>query len=156
MASLHRRSFLKNVPENATITIKAGKRIATWKDNRGTRKTAEVIDRNGKDQIRVSGKTWFAKYRDSQDIVREVSTGCKDRQAAQSILNDLVSRAGQSACARFLTEDEDRVSDRLIEPFGQHFDAYLTTTTRRERAKATLTEYASELIAWYGSARSND
>ncbi|MCA9198907.1 MAG: site-specific integrase [Planctomycetales bacterium] len=124
MASLHRRSFWKNVPENATITIKAGKRIATWKDNRGTRKTAEVIDRNGKDQIRVSGKTWFAKYRDSQDIVREVSTGCKDRQAAQSILNDLVSRA-ERVRARILTEDEDRVSDRLIEPFGQHFDAYL-------------------------------
>ncbi|MCA9199592.1 MAG: hypothetical protein KDA87_18750, partial [Planctomycetales bacterium] len=132
MASLHKRSFWKSVPDSAKIITEDGKQIASWKDSKGTRRRAEVVERNGKPMIRVSGKTWLAKYRDGNGIVREVSTGCREKQAAQSVLNDLVQRA-ELVRSGIITNDQDRVSERQHEPFELHFAAYLDF----HRAKGT-------------------
>jgi len=36
--------------------------------------------------------TWTAKYRADDGTIHEVATGCRDRQAAQNILNELERR----------------------------------------------------------------
>lgn len=37
--------------------------------------------------------TFTAKFRDGEDIVREVATGCRDKEAALSRLRELIQRA---------------------------------------------------------------
>ncbi len=72
----------------------------------------------------TTAKTWTAKYRDGQGIVREVATGCQDKQAAQSMLSDLKRRA-ELVKANVITVTEDAIADHQQLPTTQHIEDYL-------------------------------
>ena len=110
MASLKRKKHLRPFPDGAEIKTRRGKRFASWKGRNGKRQTAEVVEKNGELRIRVESKTWTAKYRDADGVIQEVSTGCKDEQAARSVLNDLVKRV-EKVKSHILTPEEDRIAD---------------------------------------------
>lgn len=92
MGSLRKKSVTKPLPANAKLKDKTGKDGATttfarWIDGRGkTRTEATTTGKDGSTRIVVESSKWFARFRDSGGFVVERSTGCKDREAAESLL----------------------------------------------------------------------
>src|ERR1041384_6637603 len=95
MGTVYKKSVTRNMPADAetfTRTVKGedgAKRSepwARWKDAKGKARTARITDTG---RVSIEANTYTAKYRDGQGIVREVSTGCRDRDAALSVLSDL-------------------------------------------------------------------
>ena len=98
MATLIKKVVTRPMPSNATIVTRKGDQIAQWKDRRGKKRTAEVTTgKGGTPRIKTEAATWTAKYRDGEGVVREVATGCRDKQAAASVSERLAdaSRTGQ-------------------------------------------------------------
>ncbi len=94
MGAVFKKQVTRPLPKAASIVTRGGKRIAKWKSRSGKPQDAEVVEgQDGSLRVRVDAGTYTAKYRDGEGIVREVATGCRDRQAAQSVLADLERRA---------------------------------------------------------------
>jgi hypothetical protein len=66
---------------------------------------------DGSERIREESATYVARYRDGNGFVVGVSTKCRDKTAAQSVLADLERRA-EKVRARILTSAEDRIADQ--------------------------------------------
>ena len=82
--------------------------------------------KDGADRIRDESGTYVARYRDGDGIVVEVSTGCRDKTAAQSVLADL-ERKAERVRAGLLTPAEARTAEHLATPIGEHVAAYMTS-----------------------------
>ena len=90
-------------------------------------RTAPVTTgKGGADRIRDESGTYVGRYRDGNGLVVEVSTGCRDKIAAESVLNDLERRA-ERVRAGLLTSAEARISEHLGKPIAEHVDAYITS-----------------------------
>jgi hypothetical protein len=98
------------------------KRFAKWTDRKGKRHTVELVESG--DRIKTEAATWTAKYRDGEGVVREVATGCRDKQAAQAVLKDLMTRA-EKVKSKVLSPDEDRIADHQETPLADHIAAYV-------------------------------
>ena len=68
------------IPADSKIVVRKGKRLAQWTNRSGKVKTAELNEAG--DRIRCETGTYIAKFRDGDGVVCEVSTGCRDKQAA--------------------------------------------------------------------------
>ncbi|EMI15248.1 Integrase, catalytic core, phage domain protein [Rhodopirellula maiorica SM1] len=144
MATLFKKQFTKPIPADAKITTRTvkgeSKRFAQWTDRKGKRRTAELTT-SGK-RIKVEAKSWTAKYRDGEGLVCEVATGCRDKQAAMSVLDDLTTRA-ELVKAKVLSLDQDRISDHQRIPLPDHIAAYIEHLRSRgvnsDRIKTTET-----------------
>ncbi len=116
MATLLKKQFTKPLPPDAkivsrTVKDKDGKseckQFAQWTDRSGKKRTAEVTTgKDGSQRIKTEAATWTVKYRDGSGIVQEVATGCTDKQAAMSVLNDLTTRA-ELVKAKVLSPEQD-------------------------------------------------
>ena len=139
MGTIYKKTYTKRMPQNATITTRKGVRIAKWKDRAGKTKTAEVTE---SDRIRIEAGTYTAKYRDGSGIVREVATGCRDKQAAQSVLRELERRA-ELVKADVMTIDQDAIAEHQKTPLADHIKDYIQHIRRRgvhpDRVKTTET-----------------
>lgn len=91
MATLFKKQFTKPIPDGAQIVTRKvkgqTKQFAQWTDLRGKCRTAELTDSGNR--INVEATTWTAKYSDGEGHVREVATGCRDKDAAAAALADL-------------------------------------------------------------------
>lgn len=131
MASVFKKKITKPVPATAEIVERNGQRVARWKNRRGVIRTAPVTTgRNGSDRIVVVAKTYTAKYRDGQGLIREIPTRCRDEQAARQVLADLVKRA-ERVRANFLSPEEDGMLDHFNQPLATHIAAYLISLESR-------------------------
>ncbi|HEY3392412.1 MAG TPA: tyrosine-type recombinase/integrase, partial [Lacipirellulaceae bacterium] len=131
MASVYRKTVTRRLPVSAELFTRKGKRFATWKDAKGRRQTALVIEgRDGSVRVRLESGTYLAKYRDGQGIVREVSTGCRSKDAALAVLKSLTDRA-EKVKSGILTSAEDAIADHLHVPIGEHIEAYFTCHRNR-------------------------
>ena len=95
----------------------------------------EAVQRHGHDEGRRGPRSrriedLFAKYRDGRRIVRTVATGCRDEQAARSVLGDLERRA-ELIRSGVMTQAEDAAADHLRSPIAEHREAYLTHLTAK-------------------------
>ena len=81
-------------------------------------------------RVRVESGTYIAKYRDGQGIVREVSTGCRSKDAALAVLKTLTARA-EKVRIGVITITEDAIADNLQTPIREHLDAYLSDHRNR-------------------------
>ena len=89
---LFRKSRTKPLPEGAEIQTRKNGRIAVWTDGRGRKRTAGTITNSeGQIQIEIEIKTWFLRYRDHRGIRREISTGCRDRSAAEAKAREILN-----------------------------------------------------------------
>ena len=94
MGSLFKKTVTRPLPPGAEIITRQGERLARWRDGNGKMRTAPVTTgQNGADRIRDESGTYVARYRDGNGLVVEVSTGCRDKTAAQSVLADLERQA---------------------------------------------------------------
>ncbi len=137
MGSLFKKTVTRPLPPGAEIITRQGERLARWRDGKGKMRTAPVTTKqNGADRIRDESGTYVGRYRDGNGLVVEVSTGCRDKTAAESVLNDL-ERQAERARAGLLTPAEARVADHLSRPIGEHVADYLTKS-RSERGNSEV------------------
>ena len=102
------------------------------------------MGRDGSHRITILARTFTAKYRDGQGIVREISTGCRDETAARSILADLERRA-ELVKANVMTSAEDRIADHQAIPLTEHFDAYTKHQTAKDLNETRIKNTKSRL-----------
>jgi integrase len=131
VGTLFKSTTYKDIPAGAELFTRKGECFARWEDGRGNKRVGKVVrvgrgKRAGHDRLKVTSRTFFARYRDGGGVVRIVPTGCRDEQAARSVLNDLETRA-EKVKAKVLTLAEDRISAHQETPLGEHFDAYLAS-----------------------------
>tara|TARA_R110002049_G_scaffold4601_5_gene32146 strand:- start:212798 stop:214381 length:1584 start_codon:yes stop_codon:yes gene_type:complete len=144
MATLYKKQTTRPMPANAKVvtrTVKGErKRFAQWTDRKGKRRTAELTN-NGK-RIRTEAATWTAKYRDGEGVVREVATGCRDKQAAMSVLSELIERA-ELVKAKVMTSDQADIAEHQTTLLAEHITAYVEHLKSRgvhpDRVKTTRT-----------------
>jgi len=126
MATVYRKTVTRKLPAGAELFTRKGQRLARWKDRSGKRLTAPVIEgRDGSLRVRTEAGTFTAKYRDGSGVVREVATGCKSKDAAQSVLNELTAQA-ERIRSGIVTSAESQAADhttgRLVDYFALYLD----------------------------------
>ena len=127
MGIVFKKTVTRPLPPDAEIITRHGERLARWRDGKGKTRTAPVTTgKDGADRIRDESGTYVARYRDGNGLVVEVSTGCRDKTAAQSVLADL-ERQAEKVRAGLLTPAEARISEHLGKPIAEHVDAYITS-----------------------------
>ncbi len=126
MSSIYRKLYTKSLPAGAELFTRQGRRFAKWKTSKGKTRTAPVTTgTDGSDRIVSRSRTFFAKYRDGQGIVRsDVPTGCHDEQSARAVLSDLVGRA-QLVKAKVMSPSQASAADHADTPLERHLADYL-------------------------------
>ena len=137
MGSVFRKTATKPLPRDADIIERGGRRFAKWTDQRGKLRTSPVTVPKkgpyaGQQRIVVTPRTFTAKYRDGEGIVREVATGCRDETAAKSVLTGL-ERRGEIVRAKILTPAEDAMIDHLETPLEELFGLFNARRTKKAR-----------------------
>jgi len=125
MASIYKKQFTKPLPEGAETFTRKGQAYARWKDGKGKTQTAELTTgKDGSPRIRQQASTWTARYRDGQNNLQDVATGCRDETAARQVLADLVKRA-EHVRSGILSNAEDVMSRYQDVPLSDHISAYV-------------------------------
>ena len=121
---VYRETYTKPLPKSAETFIRAGEQLARWTDRNGRLRTAKVTTSiNGAPRVILACKTHTARYRDGSGVVRKVGTGCRTKDAAESVLSELRGRA-ELVRAKVISPAQDAMSVHADVPIGQHFDAY--------------------------------
>ncbi|WP_145304505.1 tyrosine-type recombinase/integrase [Crateriforma conspicua] len=146
MATLFKKTTTRPMPAGAKIvsrTVKGEtKRFAQWTDRKGKRRTAELTEAG--DRIKTEASTWTAKYRDGEGKVCEVATGCRDKQAAQSVLDDLVKRS-ELVRANVMTPEQDAIADHAAIPLSSHLAAFLNYHRMKKTNADRIKTYETRL-----------
>ena len=146
MGSLFKKTVTRPLPPGAEIITRQGERLARWRDGKGKMRTAPVTTgKDGADRIRDESGTYVGRYRDGNGLVVEVSTGCRDKTAAQSVLADL-ERQAERVRAGLLTPAEARISEHLGKPIAEHVDAYVESMKARGVVKMHRDNVRSQLM----------
>ena len=153
MGTVYKKTFTKPLPAGAELFTREGQQFARWKDPKDkTRKALVTASKEGEPRIIVEAKTYTAKYRDGGRIVREVSTGCRDEQAARSVLADLERRA-ELVKSGVMTAKEDQIADHHGTALAEHFDDYEAslrskgvTDGHRKETRRCLDRLATECL----------
>ena len=124
----------------AELFTKNGQPFARWKPAKGKTRTAKVTTaKDGSPRILDEAGTYLAKFRDGSGYVCEVSTGCRDEDAARSVLSKLERRA-ELVKAEVISVGEAATADHLCEPFADHFGSYLLTLQAKDVSPKHLIE----------------
>ena len=123
MGTVYRKTFTKPLPAGAEIFVRNGQRFARFKAKGKNRKAPLTVGKDGADRLLIESSCYFAQYRDGAGLVRIVPTGCRDEDAARSVLANLERRA-ELVKAKVLTTAEDRVGRHQGTPLADHFDAF--------------------------------
>ena len=140
MGSVFRKTVTRSLPKGAELFTKNGEQFAKWKPAKGRAKTAKV--RNCKDgSLRIIDEsgTFVAKFRDGSGLLCEVSTGCRDEDAARSVLAKLERRA-ELVKANVITAAEDRIADHQAELLTGHIADYLQSLRAKDVSAGYLKE----------------
>ncbi len=122
--AVYRESYTKSMPTGAELFTREGERFARWIDRHGHKRAAKVITgRDGTARITLACSTHTARYRDGSGIVRKTATGCRTKDAAESVLSDLRGRA-ELVKAKVLSVAQDAAADYAAVPIAGHFNAY--------------------------------
>lgn len=123
MANVYKKQKAKPLPTGATLSIKAGRLYASWRDSKGRKQTAPLSKDGTK--ILVESATYSAKFRTADGRVMDVTTGCRDKSAAHAKLAEMV-RQEELVRGGVLSAAEMRASRASDHAIATHFTAYLT------------------------------
>ncbi len=122
MGTIYRKTVTRPLPAGSTIITRKDVRLAQWTSRSGKTKTAELNEAGNR--IRCETGTYLAKYRDGDGIVCEVSTGCRDKQAALAVLNDLLAVA-ERIKSKVMTSAEAKIGEKHADTLLiKHIEAY--------------------------------
>ena len=135
MGSVKKKTITRKLPESAEVLTKGNQQYAQWTGRNSRKRTAPVKKgRNGTLRIQEHTQVYYAKYRDGQGDLREVSTGCRDKQAATIVLRNLESQV-EKVKSGIISPDEDRIAKHQATPLAEHFRAYLTRLEAHETSE---------------------
>ena len=140
MGTVYKKTVTRPLPKEAELFTKNGQPFARWKPAKGKTRTAKVTTaKDGSPRILDESGTYVAKFRDGSGYVCEVSIGCRDEDAARSVLGKLERRA-KLVKSEVITTAEAATADHLCQPFADHFAAYLLTLGTKDVSAKYLTE----------------
>ncbi len=164
MGFVYKQSVTRKMPDGATISNKSRRAnlkelrknpnqatvvesVASWRDRTGKRQTGLLVDGvDGLQRVRVEAQTYTAKFRDGNGIVQVVPTGCREKQPALSVLDELMHRA-ELVKAKILTSDQAKIADFQntlltvhIEEYVSHLKARNVDVNRTNTTKTRLIE----------------
>ncbi len=141
MGTVFKKTVSRPLPKGAELFTKQGQQFARWKPSKGRARTAKVTTgKDGSTRILEETRTFTAKFRDGEGIVCEVSTGCRDEDAARSILSKLERRA-ELVRSEVISPAEAATADHQRTPIADHFAAYLNHV----RAKGATDAHVADL-----------
>jgi len=145
MGSLRRKTATKPLPDSAELFEKKGETFARWVDQNGKKRTAKTTTgRDGSTRIVVESGTYTAKFRAADGSVCEVSTGCRDKGAAQAVLAQL-ERRQELIRSGVVTSAENGIADHAGTPIARHFEAYREHRVTQELNQARIKSTQSRL-----------
>ena len=140
MGTVFKKTVTRPLPKGAELFTKAGEQFARWKPAKGKTRTAKVTTgKDGSPRILDEAGTYVAKFRDGSGYVCEVSTGCRDLDAARSVLGKLERRA-ELVKSEVISPAEAATADHQTTPVAEHFAAYLDHL----RAKGTSLRHVAD------------
>src|SRR4051812_43449638 len=102
-----------------------GERFARWKDGKGRTRTAKVTTTQaGSERLSIESPFWRIRYRDGAGAMCDVPTGCRDEDAARSVMNDLIRRA-ELVRSNVISASENAAADHSDKPLTEHLDSYV-------------------------------
>ena len=140
MGTVYKKAVTRPLPAGAEVFTKNGQQFARWKPAKGRMKTAKVtMAKDGSPRILDESATYIAKYRDGSGCVCEVSTGCRDEDAARSVLSKLERRA-ELVKSEVISIGEAATADHQTTPIAEHFGAYRNHLRARETSTRHVTD----------------
>lgn len=127
MATLYRKKYPIPMPTGAEIIDRQGKRFARWTNGKNQVRLAEVVDDR---HIAFVADCWYMRYRDAEGIMRRASTGCREKQAAQKKLADVLAEI-EKVQAGIITQQEKQIADQSVRSLDQHVEEYLEHLSRK-------------------------
>ena len=144
MGTVYRETYTKRLPTGAELFTKSGERFARWKPLKGKTRTAPVTaGQDGTNRIVVTSGTYVAKFRDGSGLVCKVSTGCRDEDAARSVLSKLERRA-ELVKGEVITTAEAATADHQRTPLADHFAAYCDYLQARQTSSVRIENMRSQ------------
>ena len=144
MGSVYKETYTRSLPADAELFTKAGQQFARCKGKTGRKQVFPVtVGRDGSQRLVVESPTYVAKYRDGAGVVCKVSTGCRDEDAARSILRDL-ERRSELVRAGVMSSSEDSIADQQAVPLAEHFRAYLDHLRARQVSPVRIKNMQSQ------------
>jgi len=125
---LFRQRVTRPIPAGAEVVTKGKKQVAKWRDRTGKTRTAELTA-DGK-RIATVAATWSARYRDGDDFVQVVATGCRDKAAAQTKLLELEQTADRIRSGSLSRSDAEVGKWRNV-PLSVHVADYIADLRAR-------------------------
>ncbi|MEX0652558.1 MAG: tyrosine-type recombinase/integrase [Phycisphaeraceae bacterium] len=127
MASIYKKKYPIPLPEGAEIIVRNGRKMARWTNAKNQARTAEVLDDG---RIQFVSDCWYMRYRDADGIMRRESTGCREKQAAQKKLANVVADV-EKVQTGILTSQEKQIASHAERPLSEHLENYLMHLTRK-------------------------
>jgi len=125
MATVYRRKYTHPLPEGAEQLMQRGRPKARWIDSHGKVHIEDTtVGRDGSPRIVILSPVYTARYRDASGIVRFVSTGCRDRQAAEKVLSTLMEREDKLRAGIYSPADINGMSSAKL-PLAKHIAGYI-------------------------------
>ena len=121
MATIYRKMYPIPMPQNAEIIIRRGERLARWTSGKGQIRIAPVVDDK---HVQFVSDCWYVRYRDADGGMRRESTGCRDKQAAEKVLANILAGVDKVK-AGVMSREEMTASDELNTPIDRHVKQYL-------------------------------
>jgi integrase len=158
MGTIYKKTTTRPLPKQAKVSTKqrvatpkelreqpgrafVAESIATWTDRTGEKRSGVVVTAaDGSLKVRTKSETYFAKYRDGRDIVREIPTGCRDKQAAKSKLAELQSTSEKIRGGVITSQDAEtgKHAKRTVAEHIADYCDYLTQENKHsDRVKTT-------------------
>jgi integrase len=121
MATIYRKVYPIPMPDGVEIITRRGLKLARWQSGKGQVRTAEVLDDG---HVQFVSDCWYVRYRDADGVMRRRTTGCRDKQAAEKFLADILSGVDKVKVG-IMSAEELAAGDRIEEPVGRHINDYL-------------------------------
>jgi len=127
MATIYKKKYPIPMPDGAEIVTVRGRAVARWTNAKNQVRTAEVLDDG---RIQFVSDCWYMRYRDAEGIMRRGSTGCRDKQAAQKKLADVLASV-EKVQAGIITSQEKQIATHAERLLSEHVEDYLQHLARK-------------------------
>ena len=127
MAAVYRKKYPIPIPDSAEIITRRGQKLARWKSGKGQVRMAEVLDKN---RVRFVSDCWYIRYRDASGVMRRQSTACRDKQAAEKVLADVLADV-EKVKAGIMSHQEMSAAGQRETPITSHVQDYLAHLAAR-------------------------
>ena len=155
MARVFRQKRTRELPKDAVIIERAGKRYAQYKGTDGRQRKDPV---NATGRIVVDSLTYSCQYTDEAGNLKTVSTGCRDKDAAQAILNERLKQVELLRAGVITAKDMERAGANAV-PISKHIADYvnwITRTGNTEKHAVEVNSYLSKLATSSGWRKLSD